>query len=214
MSDAGKTADTPMMRQYKAAKGKAAGALLFFRMGDFYELFFDDAKVASQALGLTLTSRSKEQNIPMAGVPVRAVDSYLRRLVRQGFRVAICEQMEDPAQAKGIVDRAVVRIVTPGTLTEESVLDEKSHNFLLAAVFTAKRAGLAWAELSTGRFLVEDVPRGSALDAIARVQPAEVLLPEALVEGDDDLVAAIARVTGVGPQGVPDWVCAEATAAR
>ena len=214
MSDAGKTADTPMMRQYKAAKSKAAGALLFFRMGDFYELFFDDAKVASQALGLTLTSRSKEQHIPMAGVPVRAVDSYLRRLVRQGFRVAICEQMEDPAKAKGIVDRAVVRIVTPGTLTEESVLEEKSHNFLLAAVFTARRAGLAWAELSTGRFLVEDVARDSALDAIARVQPAEVLLPEALLEGDDDLVAAIARVTGVGAQGVPDWVCAEATATR
>ena len=175
-------ADTPMMRQYKAAKSKAPGALLFFRMGDFYEMFFDDAKVASQALGLTLTSRSKESHIPMAGVPVRSVDGYLRRLVNQGFRVAICEQMEDPAQAKGIVERDVVRIVTPGTLTDESVLDEKAHNFLLAAVFTTRRCGLAWAELSTGRFFVEDVPRADALDAIARVRPAEVLLPEQLLE--------------------------------
>ncbi|MHC4547490.1 MAG: DNA mismatch repair protein MutS [Planctomycetota bacterium] len=207
-------ADTPMMRQYEAAKSRAGGALLFFRMGDFYELFFEDAKVASQALGLTLTSRSKEQNIPMAGVPVRAVDGYLRRLVHQGFRVAICEQMEDPAQAKGIVERAVVRIVTPGTLTEESVLDEKAHNFLLAVVWTPRRAGLAWAELSTGRFLVEDVARGDLLDAVARVRPAEVLLPSSVLGGNDDLVASVARVTGVAPREIPDWVLAEATAAR
>jgi len=203
-----------MMRQYKDAKSKAKGALLFFRMGDFYELFFDDAKVAAQALGLTLTSRSKEANIPMAGVPVRAVDGYLRRLVNQGFRVAICEQMEDPAQAKGIVDRDVVRIVTPGTLTEESVLEEKAHNYLLAAVLTPRRAGLAWAELSTGRFLVEDLPRDDALDAIGRIRPAEVIVPESVIEGEDAFAAGLARLLGTAPQGVPDWVVAEATAVR
>jgi len=206
--------ETPMMRQYMDAKSKAPGALLFFRMGDFYELFFDDAKVAAKALGLTLTSRSKEQNVPMAGVPVRAVDGYLRRLVSQGFRVAICEQMEDPAQAKGIVDRDLVRIVTPGTLTEESVLDEKSHNYLLAVVLTPRRAGLAWAELSTGRFLVEDVPRGDVLDAVARIRPAEVILPAAALEGEDAFVAALARVTGVTPHEVPDWAVAESSATR
>ena len=208
------TANTPMMRQYKAAKTKAGEALLFFRMGDFYELFFDDAKVASQALGLTLTSRSKERNIPMAGVPVRSVDGYLRRLVRQGFRVAICEQMEDPAQAKGIVERDVVRIVTPGTLTEDTVLDEKAHNYLLAASFTARRAGLAWADLSTGRFLIEDVPREEVIDAIARVKPAEVLLPSDVIEADDALTAAIARVTGSAPQEIGGWVLDPATASR
>ncbi|MFQ5843760.1 MAG: DNA mismatch repair protein MutS, partial [Planctomycetota bacterium] len=124
-----------MMRQYHAAKSKAGEALLFFRMGDFYELFFDDAKVASRALGLTLTSRDKDRSrepVPMAGVPVRSVDGYLRRLVRQGYRVAICEQLQDPATAKGLVDRDLVRIVTPGTLTEDSVLDGKSANHLLA----------------------------------------------------------------------------------
>jgi DNA mismatch repair protein MutS len=207
-------ADTPMMRQYKAAKSKAGAALLFFRMGDFYELFFDDAKVASKALGLTLTSRSKEQEIPMAGVPVRAVDGYLRRLVHQGFRVAICEQMEDPAQAKGIVEREVVRIVTPGTLTEDSVLDEKAHNHLLALCLTTRRAGLAWTDLSTGRFLVEDVERAEVIDTIARVGPAEVILPASVLEKEEALAEAIARISGTPPQEVADWVMEEGNAAR
>jgi DNA mismatch repair protein MutS len=205
---------TPMMRQYMDAKAKAPGALLFFRMGDFYELFYEDAKIASRALGLTLTSRSKEGDVPMAGVPVRSVDGYLRRLVGQGFRVAICDQMEDPSQAKGIVDRDLTRIVTPGTLTEESVLDEKAHNYLLACTLTPRRAGLAWAEISTGRFLVEDVPREEALDAIARIRPAEMLLPAAALLQEDAFVASVARITGITPHEVPDWVVAEATAAR
>jgi len=206
--------ETPMMRQYKAAKEKAPGALLFFRMGDFYELFFEDAKVASRALGLTLTSRSKGREIPMAGVPVRAVDGYLRRLVHQGFRVAICEQLEDPAQAKGIVDRDLVRIVTPGTLTEESVLDERKHNYLLAAVLTKQRAGLAWAEISTGRFLVEDLPRDEVLDAIARVAPAEVVVPAGSKESEPSFCASLARLTGTPVSEVPDYIVAEATALR
>ncbi len=207
-------ADTPMMRQYKAAKNKSEGALLFFRMGDFYELFFEDAKVASKALGLTLTSRSKEQNIPMAGVPVRSLDGYLRRLVLQGFSVAICEQMEDPSATKGIVDRDVVRVVTPGTLTEDSVLDEKGHNFLLAVVLTGTQAGLAWAELSTGRFEIEDVTPAAALDAVARVGPAEVLMTERDHEAEPDLVAALTRVTGRAPRALPDWALSADAATR
>jgi len=203
-----------MMRQYNEAKRKAQGALLFFRMGDFYELFFDDAKIASKALGLTLTSRSKESAIPMAGVPVRTVDGYLRRLVQQGFRVAICDQLEDPATAKGIVDRDVVRIVTPGTLTEDTVLEAKSANFLLAMSLTPKRAGLAWADLSTGKFLVEDLPRADALDAAARIGASEALLPESVVEGDEALVATLGKLVGSTPQAVPDWVMAEANAVR
>ncbi len=203
-----------MMRQYHDAKRKAGDALLFFRMGDFYELFFEDAKVASQALGIALTSRSKEGEVPMAGVPVRTVDGYLRRLVQQGFRVAICEQMEEPATAKGILDRRVVRIVTPGTLTEESVLDAKAANFLLALLPTPRRAGLAWADLSTGRFLLQDVNREEALAAVARVAPAEVLLPESVFTREEDLVAALARVTTAPPQPVPDWVVEEGSASR
>jgi len=206
--------ETPMMRQYREAKRRAGDALLFFRMGDFYELFFDDAKLASQALGLTLTSRSKEQEIPMAGVPVRSVDGYLRRLVHQGFRVAICEQLEDPATTKGIVDRDVVRIVTPGTLTEDSVLDAKASNFLLALVVTAKRAGLAWADLSTGRFLVEDTGREQAIEEVARIAPAEVLLPESALAREEALVASLARIARAPPQAVPDWVVEDAAAAR
>jgi len=203
-----------MMRQYRDAKRKAGDALLFFRMGDFYELFFEDAKVASQALGIALTSRSKEAEMPMAGVPVRTVDGYLRRLVQQGFRVAICEQMEDPAAAKGIVEREVVRVVTPGTLTEDAVLDARQANYLLALVPTPKRAGLAWADLSTGRFLVEDVGREEAVAAVARVGPAEVLLPASALEREEALVAALARVTRAPPQPVPDWVVEESSAAR
>jgi len=205
-------AETPMMRQYNAAKKKAGDALLFFRMGDFYEMFFDDARTAASALGLTLTSRSKEKDIPMAGVPVRSADGYLRRLVTQGFRVAICEQLQDPATVKCIVDRDVVRIITPGTLTEETVLDERTHNYLLAIHCSARRAGLAWAELSTGRFFVEDVPLPDLLDVVARIAPAEVLLTNQQIEGNDDLAAAIGRVTGTAPQPVPDWVVGESNA--
>jgi len=203
-----------MMRQYRDAKQRAGDALLFFRMGDFYELFFDDAKVASNALGLTLTSRSKEQEIPMAGVPVRSVDGYLRRLVHQGFRVAICEQMEDPAAAKGLVDRDVVRIVTPGTLTEDAVLDAKEANFLLALVPAGKRAGLAWADLSTGSFLVEDVAREQAVEEVARIAPREIVLPESALAKDEELLRALARVAPAPPQSVPDWVVDDGAAAR
>ncbi len=172
-------ATTPAMAQYATWKQRHADALLFFRMGDFYELFFDDAKTAAKALGLTLTSRSKgEGAIPMAGVPVRALDGYLRRLVQMGHKVAICEQLQDPKDAKGVVDRAVVRVVTPGTLTEDSLLDGKRNNHLAAVTVGRDRAGLAWVDLSTGAFCVHECAPERLADELARIEPSELLLAE------------------------------------
>jgi DNA mismatch repair protein MutS len=170
-------AHSPMMEQYWRAKREAPDALLFFRMGDFYELFHEDAKIAARELGLTLTARSKgEDAIAMAGVPWRNADAYLVRLVKKGFKVAVCEQMQDPREAKGIVERAVVRVVTPGTLTEENALDAREHNWLLAVSLHAGVAGLAWADVSTGRLCVSDVPQAKLSDELARIAPAEILV--------------------------------------
>jgi DNA mismatch repair protein MutS len=170
---------SPAMSQYQAQKQRHQDALLFFRMGDFYELFFDDAKIAAKALGITLTSRNKgEHAIPMAGVPVRAVDGYLQKLVQQGHRVAICEQMQDPREAKGVVERAVVRVITPGTLTEDNLLSDRRSNHLLAVALGKERAGLAWVELSTGAFLVQECELARLPDELLRLEPAELLLAE------------------------------------
>src|SRR5262245_61813476 len=167
------------MSQYMAEKQRHPDALLFFRMGDFYELFFDDAKLSAKLLGLTLTSRSKgEGAIPMAGVPVRAIDTYLRRLVQMGHKVAICEQLQDPKDAKGVVERAVVRVVTPGTLTEDNLLDGRRNNHLAAVSLGRERAGLAWVDLSTGAFFVHECALDRVADELARIEPAEILLPE------------------------------------
>lgn len=175
---------TPAMAQWHRWKQEHPTELLFFRMGDFYELFFDDAKIASRVLGLTLTSRSKgEDAIPMAGVPVRSVDHHLKRLVRLGHRVAICEQMEDPDEAEGLVERAVVRIVTAGTLTEEDLLDRATPNFLAALHRGGDgKTGLAFVELSTGRFVVEVVGDDEAADALLRRDAAELLVSEGASE--------------------------------
>ncbi|MEX2139465.1 MAG: DNA mismatch repair protein MutS [Pirellulales bacterium] len=175
---------TPMMQQYRDAKAACPDALLLFRMGDFYELFFDDAKTAARTLGLSLTSRDKGENpIPMAGFPHHQLESYLGKLVSAGMRVAICEQMEDPRQAKGIVRREVTRVVTPGTLTDDALLDPRENNYL-AAVATGEPAGLAWVELSTGRFFAATFPQERLADQLARIDPAECLLSE------DDRTAA------------------------
>ncbi len=172
-------ATTPAMAQYVTQKQRHPDALLFFRIGDFYELFFDDAKVASKALGLTLTSRSKgEGAIPMAGVPARAVDGYLRRLVQMGHKVAICEQLQDAKDGKGVVERAIVRVVTPGTLTEDNLLDGRRNNHLAAISFGKDRTGLAWVDLSTGAFFVHECASERLADELARIEPSELLLPE------------------------------------
>src|SRR5512137_87247 len=124
---------TPAMKQFHHLKEKYPDAILFFRMGDFYETFYEDAKTCSQVLGLTLTSRNKGENpVPLAGVPYHAVDNYLKKMLQAGYRVAVCEQVEDPKQAKGVVKRDVVRIVTPGTLTDDTLLENKKNNFLCA----------------------------------------------------------------------------------
>ena len=172
---------TPMMRQFLAIKEAHPDELLFYRMGDFYELFYRDAEIAAPVLDITLTSRGKSagEPIPMAGVPYHAAESYLAKLVRAGYSVAIAEQIGDPNESKGPVERKVVRVVTPGTLTDESLLDA-SGDALIVSVFRHQlRAGIAWMDLSSGRFLVTEVEGDEALSAeLQRLSPAELLLPE------------------------------------
>jgi len=174
---------TPMMQQYHDAKAVAGDALLLFRMGDFYELFFDDAKTAARVLGLTLTSRDKGENpTPMAGFPHHQLDGYLGKIIAAGFRAAVCEQIEDPKLAKGLVKREITRVVTPGTLTDDALLDPRQSNFLAAVVAGVKRregeVGLAWAELSTGRFQAAVFPAAQLADQLARIGPSECLVSE------------------------------------
>src|ERR1043165_6524503 len=177
---------SPMMQQYHEAKRAAGDALLLFRMGDFYELFFDDAKVAARALGLALTSRDKgDDPVPMAGLPHHQLDSYLAKIIAAGHRAAICEQVEDARQAKGLVKREVTRIVTPGTLTDDSLLDPQASNFLAAVAIgkggqggAAVPIGISWVDVSTGRFFAGAFPAGQVADQLARIQPAEVLISD------------------------------------
>src|ERR1700704_5688639 len=175
---------TPAMRQYLDAKRQHRDAIVFFRMGDFYELFFEDARVAARALDLTLTSRSKDaggNGIPMCGVPFHAMDGYLAKLVRKGFRVAICEQVEDPKKAKGLVRREVVRVVSPGTLTDANYLDAREPAFLMAIVAgsdspaartlsgprTDEIFGVALLDLSTGEFTTAEYVGADGLQTLA-----------------------------------------------
>lgn len=171
---------TPMMQQYLRIKAHYPEVLLFYRMGDFYELFFDDAKKAAQLLDITLTSRGKSggQTIPMAGVPFHAVERYLAQLVRLGESVAICEQTSDPT-GKGLVEREVTRIITPGTLTDEALLEERQENLLASVFKSEKLIGIATLELSSGRFVVTEVPNETLLySELARLRPAELLISE------------------------------------
>ncbi|HWL92768.1 MAG TPA: DNA mismatch repair protein MutS, partial [Phycisphaerae bacterium] len=201
---------TPAMRQYLEQKSQVGDALLLFRMGDFYETFYEDAKTLARVLGLTLTARSKnaENPVPLAGVPYHSIDAYVARLVRAGYKVAISEQIEDPRTAKGVVKRAVQRIITPGTLTEDALLDERAPNHLVALCpdksgWTAGRIGLACIELASGRFFAEMVPADALLDDLARLRPAEVIVPEAPIEsvpsGADFIRDAVN--TAVTPRG-------------
>ncbi len=177
---------TPMMAQYLEIKRQNPGALLFYRMGDFYEMFFDDAVAAAAALDIALTKRGFHlgEPIAMCGVPVHAAEGYLLTLIRKGFRVAIAEQLEDPAEAKkrgykAVVKRDVVRLVTPGTLTEDSLLEARRHNFLVAFSEVRDEAALAWADISTGEFRVMPCPLVRLGPELARLAPKEVLVSEA-----------------------------------
>ncbi|KTC83010.1 DNA mismatch repair protein MutS [Legionella cincinnatiensis] len=175
------TSHTPMMQQYLRIKSEYPDMLLLYRMGDFYELFFDDAKRASQLLDLTLTHRgqSADKPIPMAGVPYHAIENYLARLIKKGESVAICEQIGDPATSKGPVERQVTRIITPGTVVDEALLDAKKDNLLLAVHQQKQKIGLAWVDLSGGRFHLLELTQSNQLSAeLTRLQPAELLLQE------------------------------------
>src|ERR1043166_4488523 len=187
---------TPAMRQYFDAKRQHRDAIVFFRMGDFYEMFYEDALVAARALDLTLTSRSKDaggNGIPMCGVPFHAMDGYLARLVKKGFRVAICEQVEDPKKAKGLVRREVVRVVSPGTLTDGNYLDAREPAYLMSIANANGRFGVALLDLSTGEFTTAEYAGDDGLqalaDEVATLRPREVVLP-----ADSDIAAKLPEI--------------------
>ena len=180
--------ETPLMAQYWSIKNEHPDCLLFFRLGDFYELFYEDAKIAAQALDIVLTSRGKEkgESIPMCGVPFHASDNYLARLIKKGFRVAICEQMEKPEnkESKGLVRREVVRIVTPGTLVEENLLEAKSYNFLLAISksLDKEELGIAFVDISTGSFFTEVQAITNLSTILSRIQPKEIIVSDSFLQ--------------------------------
>jgi len=191
-SGASKAAVTPMMAQYLGIKRDHPDALLFYRMGDFYELFFDDAVQAAEALSITLTHRGKHdgQDVPMCGVPVRAADTYLERLIQTGFRVAVCEQTEDPAAAKkrgakSVVAREVERLVTPGTLTEDTLLDARASNYLVALGRAEGQWAVAWCDMSTGEFRVMQCDAPALPAVFARLSPGEILLSDTMLEAPE-----------------------------
>ena len=181
---------TPMMKQYMETKSQYQDCILFYRLGDFYEMFFDDALTASRELEITLTGKNcgQEERAPMCGVPYHAVEGYLNKLVSKGYKVAICEQVEDPKQAKGIVKREVVRIVTPGTNLDAQALDETKNNYIMCIVYIADRYGVSVADISTGEYLVTELTDGAALqDEICRFVPAEIICNEAFYMSGMDL---------------------------
>ena len=171
---------TPMKRQYNQIKSENQDCILFFRLGDFYEMFDDDARTAAKELDLTLTTRDrnkpKEEQTPMCGVPFHSVDSYIARLVAKGYKVAICEQMEDPATAKGIVERDITRIVTPGTVTDSCMLDETKNNYMACLYGEGGRYGLAFCDVSTGAFFATVCSdAAAAAGELGRFSPSEVI---------------------------------------
>src|SRR5213078_3462735 len=202
---------TPVMEQYIEIKAANPDCLLFYRMGDFYELFFEDAEVAARALGIVLTKRGKHlgRDIPMCGVPVHRADEYLHRLIALGHRVAVCEQLEDPAEAKkrggkSVVRRDVVRLVTPGTLTEDTLLDARRNNYLLAIARARRsedgesRFALAWIDISTGEFRIAECDRTGLATDIARLEPGEIIVSDALY-GDAELAPYLRSLPTVTP---------------
>src|SRR6188472_2046798 len=202
---------TPMMRQYQEIKAAHPDFLLFYRMGDFYELFFQDAEIASRALGIVLTKRGKHlgRDIPMCGVPVHRADEYLQRLILVGHRVAVCEQLEDPAEArrrgnKSVVRRDVVRLVTPGTLTEDTLLDPRRNNYLAAlacargSASEESRFAIAAIDISTGEFRVLECERAQLAGEIARIEPREIIVSDALFS-DPALAPYLRTLAAVTP---------------
>jgi DNA mismatch repair protein MutS len=202
---------TPAMKQFHHFKQKYPDAVLFFRMGDFYETFHEDARTVSRVLGLVLTSRGKSAGnpIPLAGLPYHAVDGYLKKMLQAGYKVAVCEQVEDPKKAKGVVKRDVVRVVTPGTLTDDMLLDAKEDNYLCAISLGRKDAALSWVDISTGHFYVQQVTESKILDEVLRLSPREVLLAECrgqLFEAEQKkMIKQIEQLTGAVITERPGW---------
>src|SRR5688572_5207335 len=191
---------TPMMQQYLRIKAQHADKLLFYRMGDFYEMFYDDAERAARLLDITLTRRGESagEAIKMAGVPYHSVEQYLAKLVKLGESVAICEQIGDPATSKGPVERQVTRVVTPGTLTDAALLDEKRYNLLLALCPQRNLVGLAWLSLASGRFTVMETPAANLAAELERLSPAEILLPE-------DAASDLLNGSSAAVKRLPPW---------
>jgi len=195
---------TPAMKQFVHFKKQHPGCVLFFRMGDFYEMFYDDAVLAHKTLGITLTQRTA--GVPMAGVPFHAAEGYLRRMIQAGHRVAVCDQVEDPAQAKGVVQRDVTRVITPGTLTDESLLEEGASAPLASIVFHGDAtASIAWAELSTGHLSVASVDEASAADELSRIGPGELLYCQTADGVEPPHIVELSRKLGCPAVGRPAW---------
>ncbi len=180
--------ETPLMKQYKEIKEENKDSILFFRLGDFYEMFFDDAVISSKELGITLTSRNKEkgQNVPLAGIPYHSAASYIAKLVRKGYKVAICEQVEDPKTAKGIVKREVVKVITPGTVVDTDYLDDRSNNYLLGIYIKGEKAGISYVDITTGEFRVTEIEGADiaarTLNEVHKISPNEIIVEEKTYE--------------------------------
>ena len=206
---------TPAMKQYFGFKQQYSDAVLLFRMGDFYETFYEDAKICSQVLGISLTSRNKNSDnpVPLAGLPYHAIDSYLPRLIKAGYKVAVCEQVEDPATAKGVVKRDVVRLITPGTLTEDNLLGGAAENYLAAICFDSQgkgkkgstAVGIAWVDLSTGQFFAQVTDVRYLIDELVRINPSECLLTEDKQDLPDDFAGQLADIVGTIVSTRPGW---------
>lgn len=226
-SEESRSTATPMMEQFIEIKANNPDSLLFYRMGDFYELFFQDAVEASRALGITLTKRGQHmgQEIPMCGVPVHAADDYLQKLIASGYRVAVCEQVEDPAEAKkrgskSVVRRDVVRLVTPGTITEDKLLSPSESNYLMA--LARIRSGsepayaLAWIDISTGIFRLAETAESRLLADILRIEPRELILPDTVFHDPDlrPVFDVLGRVAVPQPAVLFDSATAEGRISR
>ena len=197
-------AETPLMKQYKEIKSKYEDCILFFRLGDFYEMFFDDAIKASKELGLTLTSRNKEkgENVPLAGIPYHTANPYISKLVSKGYKVAICEQVEDPKTVKGIVKREVIKIITPGTVIDVETLDDKSNNYLAAIRIIENMIGIAYLDITTGEFKVVEVESDkeyiNLFNELNKIEPREILITNSFYENVKDKIDDfIQKIDGV-----------------
>ncbi|HEY5039231.1 MAG TPA: DNA mismatch repair protein MutS, partial [bacterium] len=201
---------TPMMKQYLEMKRVHKEEILFFRLGDFYEMFFDDAKTAARVLNLTLTARQggQGQKVPMAGIPYHAAENYISRLVKGGFSIAICEQMEDPAQAKGLVKREIARVITPGTILSASMLDEKSNNYLVALAYSSQSLGLAVVDVTTGEFKTCELTGPErftvAANELSKFNPSEILLPQSQPPAED-WAHLLRSANGAKTSHMEDW---------